>query len=82
MSLKFNQLKNNCYYLEMGNKIVLISYESIIGVIIDDILYLSDFYIGYSKTTSRHINLFKNNLFFVSEIIVNNEELYKLVNNY
>ena len=81
--LKFDKLYNNCYYLQIGKKIILISYESIIGVISNDILYLYDYYIGYSKTTSKHINLFRKNLIYSNEIIIKDDDVFnKIVNEY
>jgi len=79
--LKFNKLKNNCYFIEINNIIVLISYESIIGFIYNDILYISEYYIKYSKTTTNHINLFKNNLSFNTEKIINNNDMYLFFEN-
>lgn len=79
--MKFNKLLNNCFFLELGSKIVLISYESIIGVIVEGVLYISEYYIGYSKTTSKHLNNFRKNLKFNNEVIIDNNQLYKLVNN-
>ena len=77
MSIKFNQLKNNCYFVEIENITLLISYESIIGFIYNkDILYLNEYYIKYSKTTSRHINLFKQNLIYNTEKIITNNDMY------
>lgn len=76
MSIKFNQLKSNCYYVEIENIVLLISYESIIGFIYNDILYLNEYYIKYSKTTSRHINLFKQNLIYTTEKTITNTDMY------
>jgi len=78
--MKFNKLNQNCFYLEIGNKVILISYESIIGLIENNILYISEHYLNFSNTTNKHISLFKQNLNYENEIIINNEQLYKLVN--
>lgn len=81
MSLKFNRLMNNCYYLEMGTKTILISYESIVGVYKGDILYINERFLGFSKTTSKHLNLFRREFFYNIEVSVNEEYFYKLVND-
>lgn len=76
--MKFNKLYNNCYFLEINNNVILISYESIIGIIKNDILYLNEHYLNYSKTTTKHINLFRKNLCFENEIISNENNFLKL----
>ena len=78
--MEFKKIYNNCYYLNTGNQILLISYESIIGTIKDNILYLSEYYLKYSRTTSKHINLLKKSLYFEKEIILNDSELENLIN--
>ena len=81
MRLKFNRLMNNCYFLELGDKIILISYESIIGVIIGDVMYIDERYIKFSKTTTKHINLFRRELYNNICVSVNSEYFNKLVKN-
>lgn len=78
---KFNKLMNNCYYMELGDKTLLISYESIIGVVRGDVIYINERYIKFSRTTSKHINLFKREFYYNLVVSVNEEYFYKLVNN-
>lgn len=82
MKLKFNKLKENCYFLEISNITYLISYESVIGVISENILYLNERFLKRSKTTSRHRNLLKDNLSFNNEIVLNEIDFINLVKNF
>ena len=78
--MKFKKIYNNCYYLRIEDKIILISYESIIGVIKYNSMFISQDFIKYSKTTSKHINLFKKNFDISKEVLISNWELEKLIN--
>ena len=79
MKLKFNKIKNNCYYIEINNICICVSYESIIGFYDkkENFLFISEFYKNYSKTTKKHINYFKNE-FFSDIIYINNDLLEKI----
>lgn len=69
--MEFKRIKTNCNYFKIGGKIFLFSYDSVIGIIINEVLYLSEPFLKRSRTTSKHINLFRNEFNPINEIILN-----------
>ena len=70
MKLKFNKIVNNCYYMEINDICICISYESIVGFYDkrNNNFFVSEFYKNYSKTTTRHIKHFENEFSIKSKL--------------
>lgn len=58
-SSKGNKVPNQ-FIIEMGDKIVFQSYDSIIAEVSKGVIYLDPVYYNYSKTTSKYLYMFLN----------------------
>lgn len=56
--MNIKQIGKNQLEISIGNKILLQSYNTIVAAKINGICYKTEQY--YSKTTSKHINIFLN----------------------
>lgn len=60
---------NSCKLVKFTNKYIIYSYDTIIGVIIDNDIYISNKY--YSPTTSKYTNILKSSKY--NKIYVDDE---------
>lgn len=58
-SSKGNKVPNQ-FVIELENKIVFQSYNSVIAEVTKGIIYLDPVYYNYSKTTSKYLYMFLN----------------------
>ena len=79
--LKFNRIKNNCFYIEINNICICISYESLIGFYdkSNDLLFISEYYKKYSKTTTNHIKQFQKEFFIQNVNYIDNDLFYNIM---
>lgn len=61
---------NSCKMVKFNNKYVIYSYETIIGVIKDNTIYINTIY--FSRTTSKYTNILKSSRF--EKIYIGNQE--------
>ena len=66
---------NSCKLVKFTNKYIIYSYDTIIGVIIDNDIYISNKY--YSPTTSKYTNILKRSIY--NKIYVDNEMDLKII---
>ena len=66
---------NSCKLVKFTNKYIIYSYDTIIGVIIDNDIYISNKY--YSSTTSKYTNILKSSKY--NKIYVDDEMDLKIV---
>ena len=66
---------NSCKLVKLTNKYIIYSYDTIIGVIIDNDIYISNKY--YSRTTSKYTNILKSSKY--NKIYVDDEMGLKIV---
>lgn len=52
---------NSCKMVKLNNKYIIYSYETIIGVIKDNTIYINTIY--FSRTTSKYTNILKRSRF-------------------
>lgn len=83
--LEFKPIKNNCMiisnnYLECS---ILVSYESIVAIYDNNnnIIIINESYYKYSKTTSKHINMFADNFNTNNKIVIDNNTFESIVNS-
>lgn len=69
------QCCNSCKLVKFTNKYIIYSYDTIIGVIIDNDIYISNKY--YSPTTSKYTNILKRSIY--NKIYINNEMDLKII---
>lgn len=75
--ISLKQIKTNCVYVELEDKIILFSYESpILEIKNDHITKIYDDY-NYSTTTSKHINQFIDQYGF---LVLDDTNIYPLDN--
>lgn len=61
---------NSCKMIQCNNKYIIYSYETIIGVIKDNTIYINTIY--FSRTTSKYTNILKNSRF--EKVYINKQE--------
>ena len=66
---------NSCKLVKFTNKYIIYSYDTIIGVIIDNDIYISNKY--YSPTTSKYTNILKRSIY--NKIYIDNEMDLKII---
>lgn len=83
--LEFKPIKNNCMiisnnYLKCS---ILVSYESIVAIYDNNnnIIIINESYYKYSKTTSKHINMFADNFNTDNKIVIDNKTFESIVNS-
>lgn len=74
---KLDKYKQN---LSIVNNCIVKCYESLIGLISSDELLINEDYIGYSSTTTKHIN-YVGREYGLTIRIVNKSEFENLINN-
>lgn len=72
-----NFYNKNQFIIHTPNAIIFQSYRSIIAIILNGELYIDNYYINYSKTTSKHLYLFIRD--YTKYDVYNLKDLYKLI---
>ena len=83
--LGFEALKNNCNVI-VNNYLhckVLVSYESFVAIYDanNNIVVVNEYYNKYSKTTSKHINMFMADNCTTKKVIADNKTFETMLNN-
>ena len=83
--LEFKPIKNNCMIISNNylNCSILVSYESIVAIYDNDnnIILINESYYKYSKTTSKHINMFADNFNTNNKKVIDNKAFESIVNS-
>lgn len=56
---------------------ILLSYNSLIAVYINNNIFISDYYRNYSVTTSKHITWFAHDIYYYDNIIIVDHDIIK-----
>ena len=81
-SIKLFKVYNNCNIITINKDIdLLFSYNSLIGIHYNGYLIFNEYYINYSKTTSKHINLIKEHYYIYNNVITVTNKCFETIIN-